>query len=71
MIKVVGENLVPFVRGDTGILEHIREKLKHYYKTSFGFSMYNDLTGRVVKQISHRHRNMNILEIGTLPARLS
>ncbi|ORY67416.1 uncharacterized protein BCR38DRAFT_510284 [Pseudomassariella vexata] len=63
-IMDLGDNLVPFVRGEVNLLETVRESLEYIYKHTFGFPEYNAYLGGLVEQLSHKHRQMDILEIG-------
>lgn len=62
----VGERLIPFARGELSFIEQFRENnmLEHFYRDTYGFPEYNVYLGRIVKQIAHRYRHMDILEIG-------
>ncbi|KAI3401844.1 hypothetical protein diail_8222 [Diaporthe ilicicola] len=62
----IGEMLVPFVRGELSMLDEFRkdDKLSEFYFGHYGYKEYNMYLGKLVKQISHRHHNMRILEIG-------
>ncbi|KUI61972.1 Polyketide synthase-nonribosomal peptide synthetase [Cytospora mali] len=62
----IGERLVPFVRGEVSLLDEFRkdDKLSEFYFGHYGYKEYNMYLGKLVKQISHRHHNMRILEIG-------
>lgn len=62
----IGEMLVPFVRGELSMLDEFRkdDKLSEFYFGHYGYKEYNMYLGKLVKQISHRHHNMKILEIG-------
>lgn len=65
-LVIVGENLIPFLRGETSILEKFRENdlLSGFYKSSFAMHEYNVYCGKVAGQLAHRYKHMNILEIG-------
>lgn len=62
----IGEMLVPFVRGELSMLDEFRkdDKLSEFYFGHYGYKEYNMYLGKLVNQISHRHHNMRILEIG-------
>lgn len=62
----IGEMLAPFVRGELSMLDEFRkdDKLSEFYFGHYGYKEYNMYLGNLVKQISHRHHNMKILEIG-------
>ncbi|GIZ41082.1 hypothetical protein CKM354_000439800 [Cercospora kikuchii] len=62
----VGERLLPFVRGEISMLEEYRNHniLEWLYKEAIGTAEYNTYLGGLVKQLSFRYPQMNILEIG-------
>ncbi|KAK0645436.1 hypothetical protein B0T16DRAFT_373376 [Cercophora newfieldiana] len=66
IIMDVGANLIPWVRNEVSFLEMYRESnlLEHVYKNTIGFPEYNAYLGGLVKQLSHRFRQMDILEVG-------
>ncbi|KAI1371141.1 putative polyketide synthase [Hypoxylon crocopeplum] len=59
-IQSLGENLVPFIRGEDPDLDVLDQVSKY----SFGAAEYNAHLGRLVGQLAHKLRNMEILEIG-------
>lgn len=63
---VVGDNLISWVRGEVNFLEMYRETgiLKNIYKNTYSFHEYNVYLGKLVRQLSQRFRQMDILEIG-------
>ncbi|KAL9106182.1 MAG: hypothetical protein Q9227_008774 [Pyrenula ochraceoflavens] len=66
ILMELGDNLIPFVRGDINLLEGFRENnaLEYIYKNTFGFPEYNAYLGGLVQQLTHKSRKMDILEIG-------
>ncbi|KAK0716109.1 hypothetical protein B0H67DRAFT_684173 [Lasiosphaeris hirsuta] len=66
ILMVVGDNLIPWVRDEISFLEMYRESntLEHVYKNTIGFPEYNAYLGGLVEQLSHRFRQMDILEVG-------
>lgn len=62
----VGENLIPYIRGEVSMLEQYQNAnlLDWFYTASTGIAEYNAALGAVVKQMAHRFPYMNILEIG-------
>ncbi|OBU00869.1 putative Hybrid PKS-NRPS biosynthetic cluster [Pseudogymnoascus verrucosus] len=66
LLIVVGDNLVGWMRGEVDFLEMYRETgmLEHIYKNTYGFPEYNAYLGKLVRQLSQRFRQMDILEIG-------
>ncbi|KAF9632941.1 hypothetical protein BFW01_g3804 [Lasiodiplodia theobromae] len=66
IVLLVGETLVPFVRGETTILEQFRSNnlLDHFYRDSIGLPEYNTYLGQVADQLAHRYPSMDFLEIG-------
>ncbi|KAH7370087.1 putative polyketide synthase [Rhexocercosporidium sp. MPI-PUGE-AT-0058] len=65
LLHVVGTKLIPFVRGETSILEHLRQDslLDLYYQNS-ELLEYNRCAGLIVEQIAFRYPLIKILEIG-------
>ncbi|KAI1274256.1 hypothetical protein F5Y07DRAFT_410431 [Xylaria sp. FL0933] len=60
-------NAMPCVlAGEENILEHLLPTgyLDEYYVNAVGFRQSSEWLGRVVKQMTHRYPNMNILEVG-------
>ncbi|KAH8896313.1 putative polyketide synthase [Thozetella sp. PMI_491] len=66
LTRAVGERLPAVLRGETSMLEHMRENnaLDNYYKHAAGFARLNELIATMAGQISHRYPRMNVLEIG-------
>lgn len=66
LLHVVGMKLIPFIRGETTILEHMREDglLDLYYQNS-ELLEYNHYAGLITAQIAFRYPLIKILEIGT------
>lgn len=66
LMRSVGENMAATLRGETTILEHMMEGnvLIDFYVKGLGLDKYTDFLSNAVLQLSHRHANMNILEIG-------
>lgn len=62
----IGERLIPFVRGELSLLEEFKTNnmLEEFYFGHYGYNEYNMYLGKIVQQLSHRHHNMRILEIG-------
>jgi len=65
-LSILGDNLIPFIRGDVSLLELFRgsDVLDHVYKHTYSVPEYNSYLGSLVKQLSHKHKQMEILEIG-------
>ncbi|PYI09963.1 hybrid PKS-NRPS [Aspergillus sclerotiicarbonarius CBS 121057] len=66
LIHAVGRKLVSVVRGETQLLEVMLEDnlLNRFYMEGLGFSVVNDQIATVVEQITFKHPQANILEIG-------
>ncbi|KAL3474076.1 lovastatin nonaketide synthase [Aspergillus californicus] len=66
LIKSVGQAYPSVVRGESNPLEHLTKDnmLNELYAEGLGFPVANTWTARLIKQISHRHPHMNIVEIG-------
>lgn len=66
ILMVLGVNLIPWVRGEVSFLEMFRESgmLEHIYKNTYGFPEYNAYLGGLVQQLTHRFRQMDIVEFG-------
>ncbi|KAM3424169.1 hypothetical protein BST61_g11288 [Cercospora zeina] len=62
----VGERLLPWVCGEISMLEEYRNHdiLEWLYKEAVGTAEYNTYLGGLMKQLSFRYPQMNILEIG-------
>ncbi|KAH6721537.1 putative polyketide synthase [Leptodontidium sp. MPI-SDFR-AT-0119] len=65
LLHVVGTKLIPFIRGETSILEHMRQDslLDLYYQNS-ELLEYNLYAGLIAEQIAFRYPLIKILEIG-------
>jgi acyl transferase domain-containing protein len=65
LIHTVGSKLLPFIRGEDTILEHMRKDnlLDSYYENS-ELLEYNEYAGRVAAQVAFRYPLMKVLEIG-------
>lgn len=68
-LMTLGENLVPFFRGEDSPLQldYTSRILNDLYKTTFGIPQYNSYLAAVVEQLAHKSRQMEILEIGRHP----
>ena len=66
ILSAVGENIPAVVRGQTTILEHMRQDnmLDDFYKKGLGFERYNAFLASMMQQITHRYPHAKILEIG-------
>nr|A0A7L8UVC9.1 RecName: Full=Polyketide synthase-nonribosomal peptide synthetase ffsA; Short=PKS-NRPS ffsA; AltName: Full=Cytochalasans biosynthesis cluster protein ffsA [Aspergillus flavipes]QOG08944.1 FfsA [Aspergillus flavipes] len=66
LMHAVGEHLLPVIRGETTMLEYMREDnlLNDFYVHAIGFDEYTENLAQQVSQFSHRYPHMNILEIG-------
>ncbi|KAK5996028.1 Polyketide synthase-nonribosomal peptide synthetase phmA [Cladobotryum mycophilum] len=66
LMHAVGEHLIPVIRGETTMLEYMREDnlLNDFYVHAVGFDEYTESLAEQVVQFSHRHPHMNILEVG-------
>ncbi|KAG4439202.1 hypothetical protein IFR05_005293 [Cadophora sp. M221] len=65
LLHVVGTKLIPFIRGESSILEHMRQDslLDLYYQNS-ELLEYNLYAGLIAEQIAFRYPLIKILEIG-------
>lgn len=65
LLHVVGQKLVPFVRNETSILEHMLHDglLNSYYQNS-ELLEYNEYAGKLTAQIAFRYPLAKVLEIG-------
>ncbi|KAI9052675.1 hypothetical protein LZ554_004014 [Drepanopeziza brunnea f. sp. 'monogermtubi'] len=65
LLHVVGSKLAPFIRGETSILEHMRQDglLDLYYQNS-ELLEYNRYAGLLAAQVAFRYPLIKILEIG-------
>ena len=66
LMHALGENLVSIVRNETQVLEVMMENdmLNRLYMEGCGFRILNEYIARAMSQITHRHPQANILEIG-------
>jgi hybrid polyketide synthase/nonribosomal peptide synthetase ACE1 len=66
MLQAVGEHMVPSVRGDTTILEHMRAGglLDEFYTNTLCLDVYNQSLANMTKQITYRYPHARVLEIG-------
>lgn len=64
LLETVGENIVPEIRRNGSMIEHMLKDgvLDQFYEEGFEFA--NIWIGRVVAQIAHRHPRMRVFEIG-------
>jgi hypothetical protein len=69
LIKSMGQAYPSIVRGETNSMEHLvkDDMLDAWYTEGLGFSDANAWTARLIKQISHRHPHMNIIDLGRSP----
>lgn len=65
VMRTIGQNIVSVVRGESSMLEHLREGdiLDDYYANALG-THYTDYVARVAKQMSFSNPHLNFLEIG-------
>lgn len=65
ILHVVGTKLIPFIRDESSILEHMRQGglLDLYYQNS-ELMEYNRYAGLIAAQITFRYPLVKILEIG-------
>uniref|UniRef100_A0A093ULT3 Lovastatin nonaketide synthase n=1 Tax=Talaromyces marneffei PM1 TaxID=1077442 RepID=A0A093ULT3_TALMA len=65
-LSLLGDNLIPFIRGEVSLLEVFRgsDILDHVYKHTYSVPEYNSYLGGLVGQLTHKHRQLEILEIG-------
>lgn len=66
IMRALGENLPSIARGETQPLEVMMENdmLSRFYVEAYGLDGMNDHIARALGQITHRHPQANILEIG-------
>nr|QPC57090.1 polyketide synthase-nonribosomal peptide synthetase [Tolypocladium sp. 49Y] len=66
IMRALGENLPSIARGETQPLEVMMEDdmLSRFYVEAYGLDGMNDHVARALGQITHRHPQANILEIG-------
>lgn len=66
IMRAVGENMVPSIRGEMNILEAMMKDnmLGEFYAVSLGMEKYLLDMARMAGQLGHRYPNMNIFEIG-------
>jgi hybrid polyketide synthase/nonribosomal peptide synthetase ACE1 len=67
IMRSVGQAYPSVVRGQSNPLEHLTRDnmLNEFYTEGLGFQLANTWAARLIKQISHRHAQLNIIEIGT------
>jgi hypothetical protein len=63
--RIIGKNIIGVVRGESSMLENLRADgtLDDYYVNSMG-SHYTGYIGRLARQLSFKHPDLNFLEIG-------
>lgn len=66
LLSRIGENLVDIAKGNTTAIEITRNDdiLSEYYSNSIIMGRHTTFLARIVKQITHRHPHVDILEIG-------
>ncbi|KAK4140595.1 Nonribosomal peptide synthetase-like protein [Dichotomopilus funicola] len=66
LLQAVGDNLVPEIRRDGIMLEHMMKDgiLDRFYEELAGLDVANVWIGRMVAQVAHRHPGLKIFEIG-------
>lgn len=66
LLSRIGENLVEIAKGETTAIEITRsdDVLSEYYASSLIMGRHTTFLARTVKQITHRHPHLNILEVG-------
>lgn len=66
LLNRIGENLVDIAKGNTTAIEITRSDdiLSEYYSSSLIMGRHTTYLARIVKQITHRHPHLNILEVG-------
>jgi aspyridone synthetase (hybrid polyketide synthase/nonribosomal peptide synthetase) len=66
MLTAVGKNLPSVIRGQSEMMEHMLQDdlLGRLYKDSASLQVCNEYVAQTVRQISHKHPRMKILEIG-------
>jgi hybrid polyketide synthase/nonribosomal peptide synthetase ACE1 len=69
LIKSMGQAYPSIVRGESNPMEHLTkdDMLDELYTEGLGFAVANTWTARLIKQISHRHPHMNIMDLGQSP----
>lgn len=65
LLHVVGQKLIPFIRGETTVLEHMLHDglLNSYYQNS-ELLEYNEYAGNLAAQVAFRYPLAKVLEIG-------
>lgn len=66
LLNRIGENLVDIAEGNTTAIEITRtdDILNEYYSSSLIMGRHTAFLAETIKQITHRHPHLNILEIG-------
>ncbi|KAI0974339.1 hypothetical protein F4678DRAFT_371999 [Xylaria arbuscula] len=66
LLKAIGDSIVDIATGETQAIEigMKDEMLAQVYEFGLGFEYYTIPLARIVKQIVHRHPDMEILEVG-------
>lgn len=66
LLSRVGESLVDIAMGNTTAIEVTRtdDVLGDYYSNSIVMGRHTTFLARTVKQVTHRHAHLNILEVG-------
>ncbi|KAJ6159879.1 hypothetical protein N7497_004416 [Penicillium chrysogenum] len=66
LIKFMGQAYPSIVRGESNPIEHLikDDMLDKLYAEGLGFSVANTWAARLIKQISHRYPQMDIIDIG-------
>ncbi|PSN67734.1 hypothetical protein BS50DRAFT_620227 [Corynespora cassiicola Philippines] len=65
-IEAVGKNISSVIRGSSTMLEHLLpgSLLEQQYRNGIGLRQTNTRLAQTISQLSHRHPNMRIIEIG-------
>lgn len=66
LMRAVGENMLPSVRGETHMLQHMMKDgmLNQFYIEGLGMESYTTYLTEIVAQIMHRYPHARIIEIG-------
>lgn len=66
LMRAVGENMAPSVRGETHMLQHMMKDgmLNQFYVEGLGLQPFTAFLAEMVAQITHRYPNMRIVEVG-------
>jgi hypothetical protein len=66
LIKSMGQAYPSIIRGESNPIEHLTkdDMLDKLYAEGLGFTVANTWAARLIKQISHRYPQMNIIDIG-------